>query len=466
MEYLIRFIQTHESFRRAEIDALAELNGLNIEWLIYSDNSPFAVIRFAGQVDPVEACKSLISRSVLTFGIHELWGAGKTYDELHADIRHRTDNLWEQYRDPSFRFEVDCCHGSRSSSEQRKIMESFHYMGMEGPIVMNKPDHHFTIFEDYDLHTRVPRQLYFGRLMAESGRKAIAKYNLKKRKYIHTTSMDAELSLITANLALAAPGRLAYDPFMGTGSFPLACAHYGSTVFGSDMDGRSIRGKRDRSVQANFVQYGTTSFYLDGFAADLTNTPLRAYRYLDSIVCDPPYGVREGLRVLGSNKASLQAEVLLKDGTLAHLKSDYIPPKKPYSFLRMIDDILDFSATTLVDNGRLCMWMPVAGAVEDEIDPDAAAVAISDEMPGTEKEYAIPKHPCLALVSHCRQDFNKWSRRLLSYRRRKDSEIDEGSLSAYRLHRLQLQEDHVNNTGTADDLNDFRRKYFQGFKDC
>lgn len=38
MEYLIRFIQTHESFRRAEINALAELNGLNIEWLIYSDN--------------------------------------------------------------------------------------------------------------------------------------------------------------------------------------------------------------------------------------------------------------------------------------------------------------------------------------------------------------------------------------------------------------------------------------------
>jgi tRNA G10 N-methylase Trm11 len=31
--------------------------------------------------------------------------------------------------------------------------------------------------------------------------------------------MDAELSLITANMALAAPGKLFFDPFVGTGSF-------------------------------------------------------------------------------------------------------------------------------------------------------------------------------------------------------------------------------------------------------
>jgi tRNA (guanine10-N2)-methyltransferase len=46
------------------------------------------------------------------------------------------------------------------------------------------------------------------------------------------------------------------------------------------------------------------------FTADLTNTPIRKAplrydgdgvrgRIFDAIVCDPPYGVREGLRVLG-----------------------------------------------------------------------------------------------------------------------------------------------------------------------
>lgn len=392
----------------------------------------------------------------MTYAIYELWGSGSDYDALHRDLRLRTEHLWEQYRKPSFRFELDSFHGSRSYSEQREIMESLGYMDFKGPIVMKNPDHHFTIFEDFKLNAQSPHQLHFGRLIAESGRKATAKYNLKKRKYIATTSMDAELSLVTANLAQAAPGRLSYDPFMGTGSFPLACAHFGSTVFGSDMDGRSIRGKKGRNVKANFAQYGTSSCYLGGFTADVTNTPLRQNRYLDSIVCDPPYGVREGLKVLGSLKPALQQEVFLANGLPAHLQNDYIPPKRPYSFLRMLDDILDFSSKMLVDNGRLCMWMPVAGAVDEEEAADAETVP--EEGPEQQEEYDIPQHPGLELVSCCTQDFNKWSRRLLTYRRRRDDEVDAEQLAAYEMQRLDLQINGSGAKNTADDLNDFRRK--------
>lgn len=38
MQYLIRFIQTHESFRKPETDALAELAGLDIDWIFYSED--------------------------------------------------------------------------------------------------------------------------------------------------------------------------------------------------------------------------------------------------------------------------------------------------------------------------------------------------------------------------------------------------------------------------------------------
>lgn len=351
-----------------------------------------------------DAAKTLISRSILSFGIYELWGQGYSYDTLHEDIRRRTTHLWEHYRLPSFRFDFDSYQGSRSSSEQRDVMESLHYMNFEGPIRMKDPDHQFTIFEEYQLKAKHPHRVYMGRLVAESGRKAITKYNLKKRKYIATTSMDAELSLVTANLALAAPGKLAYDPFTGTGSFPLACAHFGATVFGSDLDGRSIRGKKGRSVRANFEQYGTSSLYLDGFAADLTNTPLREKRHLDCIVCDPPYGVREGLKVLGSTKEHLQEEVRLADGRPAHLAPGYIPPRRPYSFVRMLDDVLDFGARMLVDGGRLCMWMPVAGSMDEEEEQvDGGSI-------DNEREYAIPEHPALELVSACTQEFNKCKR--------------------------------------------------------
>lgn len=40
-------------------------------------------------------------------------------------------------------------------------------------------------------------------------------YDLKKRAYIGTTSMEAEVSLLMANQALAAPGKYVYDPFGG-----------------------------------------------------------------------------------------------------------------------------------------------------------------------------------------------------------------------------------------------------------
>lgn len=38
MEYLIRFVQQHETFRRPEIESLADLAGYSLEWLSYSDH--------------------------------------------------------------------------------------------------------------------------------------------------------------------------------------------------------------------------------------------------------------------------------------------------------------------------------------------------------------------------------------------------------------------------------------------
>ncbi|KAK4547445.1 hypothetical protein LTR36_001101 [Oleoguttula mirabilis] len=459
MDYLIRFVQIHETFRRPETDSLAEMAGVKIEWLSYSEDSPFAIIRFNGASDPTAAARALLSRSILGVAIYELWGSGVDYESLHNDIRDRTQPLWDQYSRGTFRFDMDSFYGSRPASEQRKIIETFSYMAFTGQIRMRQPDNQFRIFEEYELDGPIPHHLHFGRLVAESDRKAMNKYSLKTRNYIATTSMDAELSLVTANLAQAAPGTLAYDPFMGTGSFPVACAHFGAAVFGSDLDGRSIRGKGGRNVSSNFDQYGTAAQYLGGLVADLTNTPLREKRFLNSIVCDPPYGVREGLKVLGSTRVALKEVVYLADGKPAHLQANYVPPKRPYSFMRLLDDILDFSADRLADDGRLCMWMPVAGLIEGE-DPAAEEDAVPDT------EYTIPRHPGLELVSLCKQDFNKWSRRLLTYRRKADAAVDQEQLLAYKAQRLVIAEGSQNDLkARADDLNAFRRKYFQGFKE-
>ncbi|RMY44963.1 hypothetical protein D0863_16127 [Hortaea werneckii] len=607
MEYLIRFVQQHETFRRPEIESLADLAGYSLEWLSYSDHSPFAIIRFKQAEIPDAAVQSVIQRSILCDQIYELWGSvgGSNYDLLRQDITSRSQHLWPQYRTSSFRFTVDSYHGKLSLAEQRDLIESFDFMSFEGPVRMKNPDQHFTIFEDYELDAKHPYHLYFGRLIGEGGRKAINLYNLKKRSYIATTSMDAELSLITANLTQAGPGKLAYDPFMGTGSFPLACAHFGAVVFGSDLDGRSIRGKGARSVRNNFHQYHTAHRYLGGFIADLTNSPLRTSFIpspppppqpdqpptntntdqnekkkhpplqppLDAILCDPPYGVREGLKVLGSTRAHLHEVVHLADGTPAHLQANYLPPKRPYSLGRMLEDILEFAAERLGEGrGRLGLWMPVAGAAgragesegeeeegqlpqqqqqqqqpprlgEEEANPSDPATTTTTTTPATataatptanpppasdppshpsppdqppaepqqesqdEEIIPIPTHPALRLAHSSQQDFNKWSRRLLIYARLPQDKVSPEELGEFRRRRVEREareraemvrererdwecrdrereregkeeskegggegEEKARKKGkkkggTADDLNAFRKRYFQGFRE-
>lgn len=387
---------------------------------------------------------------MLVQGIYELWGQGPTYEKLRAHVKDTTSAKWSTYENSTFSFRIERYRGVQAPAEHtRAIVESFQFLGFKGKVQIKNPEASFRIFEEYDLDAKSPKYLYLGRWVADSGRDAKNTYDLKKRHYISTTSMDAELALLTANIALAAPGKLFYDPFMGTGGFPIACAHYGAVVTGSDIDGRSIRGlggsarrgqTGKKNVQMNFEQYGTASQYLGGFVSDLTNTPLRlsARPWLDGIVCDPPYGIREGLKVLGSRDALLPQE---KETHAKQYRAEgYIPPKRPYSFTALLDDILGFAVATLVPGGRLSMWMPTA----------------NDE----DVELIIPSHPCLELSSVCVQAFNKWSRRLLTYRRRHVHEVSAADLRALEAKKREYE------TGTrASDLNDFRRKYFQGFRE-
>ena len=299
------------------------------------------------------AARSLITRSILAKDIFELWGQGSDYEEVHADVRRRTAHLWNDYKDVSFRFTVECFAGKRKLSAKRDIIQSFAYVGFEGPIKLKDPDEDFWVLEDYvsDLEvassgkgpdrqppseTRDLKMIFFGRWLADSSREIVNKYDLKKRRYISTTSMDAELSLVTANMALAAPGKIFFDPFVGTGSFCVAAAHFGALTMGSDIDGRSFRGKeagkgKPTGLALNFRQYGLESKFLDAFSSDLTHTPLRDCQFLDGIICDPPYGVREGLKVLGTRDGRGKEPVLI-DGVPAHMcvflrmtRADHLP---------------------------------------------------------------------------------------------------------------------------------------------
>lgn len=77
------------------------------------------------------------------------------------------------------------------------------------------------------------------------------------------------MSLLMANQALARPGSLVYDPFAGSGSMLYVCAHFGSYVMGSDIDGRAMRGKKGQGISDAAEQYGSKARVLDCITFDL-----------------------------------------------------------------------------------------------------------------------------------------------------------------------------------------------------
>jgi tRNA (guanine10-N2)-methyltransferase len=105
---------------------------------------------------------------------------------------------------------------------------------LQGKVNLRNPDHNFWLIEvdncegNNGLPPVVQKTMFFGREVGGSDRKLIPTYELKSRNYLGPTAMDAEIAFLMANQALATPGKLVYDPFVGTGSILVAAAHFGA----------------------------------------------------------------------------------------------------------------------------------------------------------------------------------------------------------------------------------------------
>lgn len=400
-KYLVYMVQVHTNFRKAELESLADLYGIkSIDFTKYDEQSPFFLVELEGD----EQAKDWIKRSILTRGIYEYWGEGKTLEELHENVQSQPffDVYKDAYRDNSFKFEFESYRGTSKANRVKQI-ESFAYLDFRGKIDLKSAEQTYTLIEEYkpvsdNVPGTVPIHLYFGRLVQRSDRLAVEKYDLKKRPYKGTTSFEAELSLVSANIAQVKPGTIMYDPFAGTGSFLCAGGHYGALVIGSDIDGRMIRGKgAAQNINSNFKHYKESNRFLDVLTMDFTHNSLRSSLVIDTILCDPPYGIREAIKVLGAKDPQRFAgkENVEIDGQKAYLRRDYIPTKKPYSLDSLLDDLLQYASERLPIGGRLAFWMPTAN--DENI------------------ETIVPLHSNLELKYNCVQEFNKWSRRLLVY---------------------------------------------------
>lgn len=290
----------------------------------------------------------IVSRAILIQNAFELWGDGLTYEALHASVKHNAAKEIPKYLHSSFRFSFDSFQGYRSSSRQRELIDSFAWLGFTGLISLTTPEQSFVILEEYSNSESLgrvereairngsikaePNRIYLGRLISGGSRDLMNQYSLKKRQYLSTTSMDAELALVMANMVHARPGALFFDPFVGTGSLTVACAHYGAVVLGSDIDPRTVRGKNGLNLRINYEQYHSNGRDLGAIISDLVNTPVRGWtrsaeqgddvhrcEWVDGIVCDPPYGVREGLKTLGKRNDPEKVIHYCSDGLASYL---------------------------------------------------------------------------------------------------------------------------------------------------
>jgi len=337
-----------------------------------------------------------------------------------------------------------------SDSRQRNIVESFSYMGFLGKIDMKNPQVTLGCFEEYDSSTGLRedrdgkfRQVYFGRLVVDGSARALIKmFDVKKRLYYGNTSMESEVSLLMANQTLASPSRLVYDPFCGTGSMAYPTAYFGAQFFGSDIDGRQMRGKDGKGQPPGVLraakQYGVADRIMDLCTFDVTRNPWRCGSLFDAIVTDPPYGVRAGAKRLGRKKElSDEKKAANIEHQLSARKTQqpYVPPTKPYELSHLAVDLVILARYLLKPGGRLVFFLPTVNEQYEEVDIQSM---LCDGM---------------VLVANSLQDFGSWGRRLVTIRKTTHESYPPPSF-----------EEERGPGGHIPAHKDFREQYFRGFK--
>ncbi|KAF8283331.1 putative methyltransferase [Trypanosoma cruzi] len=276
-------------------------------------------------------------------------------------------------------------------------------------------------------------RVFCGALVSESNRQhLLATYDLKRRPYIGTTSMPPEPAFVMVHLAHVRRGNYVFDPFCGTGSILIAAAHYGAVTLGADADARVMRGgslrckaskqqqqQREVAVRSytqdtleragitaaeaeapsmwtNFKLYGLTPpdrvrmnfanwhaalrpCNMHGREKGPTNRGDRGF--LDAIVTDPPYGIREP-RKKATRLRGEKAE--MEEGT-------DIPACYPVSSIVL--DLMLFAAESLVLGGRLVLWYPTTTTTrytDDELPTHPSLRLVCD----------IPQRVSLKIVRH------------------------------------------------------------------
>nr|XP_048700573.1 tRNA (guanine(10)-N2)-methyltransferase homolog isoform X3 [Caretta caretta] len=410
--YLLLLAQENLEFRLPEIKSLLSLCGgqFSNQQEIHI-NSPFWILNIPSE----EMARGLMRRTVCAKSIFELWGQGKSAEELFTSLKNYPMEKMVPYlqSNSTYKIHIHAFNKTLIQEEKIKRIDALEFLPFEGKVNLKNPEHIFWILEDYGMDPNnipeEPLDLYFGRWIADGQRELIESYSVKRRHFIGNTSMDACLSFIMANHGRVKANDVVFDPFVGTGK--------------ASRKNQKWRGP-DENIRANLRQYGLEKYYLDALISDASKPIWRKGMLFDAIITDPPYGIREATRRTGSQKEILKAT---ERGTENHISIS-----SNYHLSDIFFDLLNSAAEYLVMGGRLVYWLPVYR-------PEYT-------------EEIIPRHPCLKLISNCEQMLSSHtSRRLITMEKVKEFE-DKDQYSHLLDYQSLLYKGH----------NSFREKYFSG----
>ncbi|KCV69313.1 hypothetical protein, variant [Fonticula alba] len=391
----------------------------------FSQPSPFIYVYLPNEA----AARAIARRSILVRAILREWASATSYEELLDQIRNDPPGDMVDFpAGKTFAMRVEGYHQRLSIEYQREMINRIGEccppaVYERGRVNLRSPDVTWCLIEEYI--SRGPLQrVYFGTRVAEGIRVTdhlLDRFRLNRRSYLGTTAMDPELAFLMANMACSAPGRVVLDPFVGTGSLLLSVAALvpGVQVLGTDIDPRTVRGlgrpvagsRPGTNALTNFQEIGLahsvdlvlcdasrSPWRLPGFTGQST---ARLAGFVDAIIADPPYGVRESAQQLTQR---LRPRSCAEPNDERYILKTNYPPEQVYA------DLVDFAALHLPVGGRLVYWLAV---ITEFFTPED-----------------VPRHPAMNLVALCPQSFSRWTRFLVVMEKTREPAFDAGSTTA------------------------------------
>lgn len=412
--YLLHFAHEHISFRWPEFLAIASKNNCSFDLISSAEHletRPYILIELNDESQ--EECLINCAREgYMLKDLYELWAqSSESIQDLavaaSVSKRFLSDVSPHKQSNQTFRISYESFNNKVSQSSKVAMMKEMFFVNQfEARLNLSKPSLHYVIFEMNEREKAcgpiLSKEYYFCRHLTSGSRTLVDKFALKNRVFIANTTMDPMMSFVAANMAMIRHGDLVYDPFVGSGGLLVSAAHKGAFVLGADIDWMLLHGKSkptrhtdkkrrdEEGVRANLKQYDLENQYIDVMVSDISRQPLREDFQVDSIITDPPYGIRES-----SEKIGCRRDRQVSKGPAPADRVRY-PSKVVCDMSDLLRDLLIFSTTHLRPGGRLVYYLPVTFSNDKQRFEDF-----------------IPSHPSLRLIAYSSQPMTKKSYRLM-----------------------------------------------------